>query len=62
VGGTADDVSLDQRDLPAEPGGVGRGLVAGRAAADDHEAKGHAGRLPRCDRIAPGASVEWGAA
>ena len=41
VGGAADDVALDHRHLGAEPGGVGGRGVAGRAAADDHEASGH---------------------
>ena len=31
VGGAADDVALDQRDLGAEAGGVGGRLVARRA-------------------------------
>ena len=36
------DVALDQRHLRPEPGGVGGGLDAGRAAPDDHEAHRHA--------------------
>ena len=46
VGGAADDVALDQRDLGAEAGGVGGGGVARRAPTDDHEAQGHVTRLP----------------
>ncbi len=45
VGGAADDVALDHRDVGAEPGGVGGRRVAGRSAADDHEACGHGVRL-----------------
>ena len=41
VGGAADHVPLDQRDLGAEPGGVGGGGVPGWAAADDHEPGRH---------------------
>ena len=44
VGGAADDVAFDHRDLRAEAGGVGRGGVAGRPAADDHESSCHRGR------------------
>ena len=41
VGGAADHVLLDHRDLGPEAGGVaGRG-VAGRSPADDHEAQRH---------------------
>ena len=54
VGGAADHVLLDQRDLAAEAGGVGRGLVAGRATTDDDEAQGHGGRLSAPPRSAPG--------
>ena len=50
VGGAADDVALDERDLGAEPGRVGGGLVAGRAATDDHEALGHGRRGYRLTR------------
>ena len=38
VGGAADDLALDHRDVGAEAGRVGGGGGAGRAAADDHEA------------------------
>ena len=48
VGGAAHDVALDQGDLGAEPGRVGGGGVAGRAAADDHEVQRH-----RCERLLP---------
>ena len=41
VGGAADDVALDHRDLGAEPGGVRGRRVAGRSTADDHEARRH---------------------
>ena len=47
VGGTADDVALDERDLGAEARGVGGRGVAGGATADDHETSGHdAGGYP----------------
>ena len=46
VGGTPDHVPLDEGDVDAQPGGVGGGLVAGRSAADDHEAHGHRLRPP----------------
>ena len=41
VGGAADDVALDHRDLGAEAGRVGGRGVAGRPAADDHESSCH---------------------
>ena len=50
VGGAADDVALDQRDLGAETGGIRGRLVAGRSAADDHEAHGHCPRVPARSR------------
>ena len=46
VGGPADHVLLDDRDLGAEAGRVGGRGVAGRAPADDHEAQRHGARLP----------------
>ena len=42
VGGAAHDLPFDQGDLGAEPGRVGRRLVARRSPADDHELHGHA--------------------
>ena len=50
VGGTADDVALDQGDLGPEAGRVGGGLVARRSPTDDHEALGHGARLPASGR------------
>ena len=47
MGRAADHVTLDHRDLGAEPGGVRGGLVAGRPTTDDDEAHGHADRLRR---------------
>ena len=47
VGGTADDVALDESDFGSEAGGVGGGRVACRSPADDDEAHGHVrSRLP----------------
>ena len=65
VGGPADHVLLDDRDLGAEAGGVGGRGVAGRAAADDHEAQRHVARLPIrppgpvTGRDAAAATVGW---
>jgi hypothetical protein len=41
VGGTTDDVALDERDLCAEARGVRGCGVAGGATADDHETSRH---------------------
>ena len=43
----ADDVTLDNRDLRAQPGGVRRRGVARGTPADDHEVQRHAERSYR---------------
>ena len=49
VGGSADEIPLDEGHVDAEPGGIGGGLVARRPTTDDHEP--HPARL---EPIAPG--------
>ena len=41
VGGTTDDVALDEGNVRSKAGSVGRGRVAGRSPADDDEANRH---------------------
>ena len=48
IGRPTNDVPLDERDVDAQTGGMGGGLVAGRPAPDDH--KTHETRLRPCPR------------
>jgi hypothetical protein len=50
--GAPDAVPLDDGDVGTELGGDERGLVAGRATADDHDA-GHGAVLQSCSTSSP---------